>query len=164
MAHKRLRMHARPVIRASSLESSPCCEHIATYCNTLPHTATHCIILAPSLVQGAMANIPIIHIKVRVALSATCLATHCNVLQRTATHCNVLQHTVTHLVTRLATCLAPHCTAQQHTAKYCNTLQHTATHCNIIEQMATHCKALQVTAADLATHSVACLVTHSNTL
>jgi len=45
---------------------------LATHCNTLQHTATHC----ESVLQHT--------------------ATHCNTLQHTATHCNTLQHTATH--------------------------------------------------------------------
>jgi len=71
-------------------------------CNTLQHTATHCISLQHTATHCN-------------ALQHT--ATHCNTLQRTASHCNILQHTATH------------CNALQHTATHCNTLQHT---CNTL--------------------------------
>jgi len=110
-----------------------------TYCNTLQHTATHCII----------------------TLQHT--ATHCNTLQHTATHYIItLEHTRTHWNTLQHTaqntlkhpdiknkknlgedrlvagcsmrCTATHCNTPQHTATHCNTtngttLKHTARHC-----------------------------------
>ena len=69
------------------------CQHTATHCNALQHTAT------------------------QIAMQRT--ATHCNTLQQnyrcltdktTSAHCNTLQHTATHY-------------DAQHTATHCNTLQ-----------------------------------------
>ena len=68
---------------------------VATQCNTLQHTATHCN-------RAVWATLTWVwqHSATRVWQHS---ATHYNTLQRTATHCNTLQHTATH----------------------CNTLQHT---------------------------------------
>ena len=58
------------------------------------------------------------------------LATHCNILQRTAILCNTLQQLRT-------TC--PPCkdlNHGQHTTIYCNTLQQTATYCNTCTPLA----------------------------
>jgi len=62
-----------------------------TYCNTLQHTATHCI---RSSNTAHLLNITYSwHTK---NMCITHAATHCNTLQHTATHCNTLQHTATH--------------------------------------------------------------------
>jgi len=81
-------------------------QHIATRCNTLPHTAPH----DHAEFQRGISEKPL-------EFAAARHMTHCNTLQHTATHCNTLQHTATH------------CNTLQHIATHGNTLQYTATHC-----------------------------------
>jgi len=82
---------------------------VATYCNTLQHTATCCNILQHT-------------------------AMHCNALHHTATHCNILQHTATHCNT--LQCTAPHCNTLRDccshnlTHIYVTWLSNCNTHCN----------------------------------
>jgi len=92
---------------------------LASHCNPLQSTATHCNTMQHN-VTHSMGG----------AMSRT-LESDCNTLQHTATHCNTLQHT------------AAHCNSLQHTATLsssglppCNTLQHPATHCNTLQQIA----------------------------
>ena len=98
------------------------------HCNTLSHTATHCITLDTAHLRCAELTF----------VPRTVTATDCNRLQQTATDCNRLQQTA-HLmcsevicVPRIAT--ATHCNTLQH-----NTPQHTATHCNTLQHAATRC-------------------------
>ena len=70
-------------------------QHIVSHCNTMHHTATHCITLQ--------------HI-----------ASHCNTLYHTSTHCITLQHIVSHCNTLYHT--ATHCITLQHIVSHCNTL------------------------------------------
>ena len=119
----------------------------ATHCNTMSHTATHCVytsylflplrsllhlqslVVFPSRDPFREENLFSVSVYVSFSFCRSnlhytvthCLqhtATHCNTLQHTATHCNTLQHTATHYDTLHAT--------------HCNTMSHTATHCNTL--------------------------------
>jgi len=102
---------------------------VATHCNTLQHTATHCSV--PSRALGGALCVE------GQTLWDRFMATHCNRLQYTSIHCNTLQSE--------GTCERAHCvlrdkrcgTGSWHlTATHCNTLQHTATHCNTLQHTA----------------------------
>ena len=94
---------------------------LATRCNTLQHTATHC---------NAGYCTTEFHVRsnrlrdCRGRVSQPTHATYCNLLQHIATHCNTLQHSATH----------------------CNTLQHIAKQ-GIILRSFTQRQTVVVTAA-----------------
>jgi len=116
---------------------------LATQCNTLQHTATHC----NAQRFERVGSIAIVFTDLRYT------ATHCNTLQHTATHLEKLcsrgnadvalqvhiQKNSRSLLNSPYTCLSTHCNTLQHTATHCNTLQHTATHCTTLHHIAPHC-------------------------
>jgi len=85
-------------------------QDVATHCNTLQHTATHC----------SHCNTFIrMHTYVGMCLTQY-IVIHYNTLQHTATHCNAHYNT-----------MEPNVKCAIETATHCNTLQHTATHWNL---------------------------------
>jgi len=61
--------------------SSPPLQHSATQCNTLQHTATHCV---------------------STVVQPHCCSTHCNILQHTTKHCNTPNKPPAHLRTAIS--------------------------------------------------------------
>jgi len=91
-------------------------QRVATHCNTLQHTETHCIALKRWCAFGfsltaAHCN-TLQHLQHRCAFGFLLTASHCNALEYTATHCNTLQHIASFGFSRTAT----HCNALQNTA------------------------------------------------
>jgi len=124
---------------------------VATHCNALQQTSTHCNILSLLVKQAQWLN-PL------KTLQQT--ATNCNTLQHNTTHhlCSwrqtqilnprqTLQQTATHCNTpSLLVKPSPMATPSENTAKHCNRLQQTAIDCNRLQQTATDCNRLQQTA------------------
>jgi len=104
-----------------------------SHCNTLHHTATHCITLQHKQTFS-----------------------HGNTLHHTATHCITLQHKQTFSHGNALHHTASHCIALQHkqTFSHCNTLHHTATHCSTLQHTATH--------SNRPLHSVFCMCCNSS--
>ena len=104
------------------------CNVIATHCNPLQHTATHCIqARRPSRLAVVVSR----HIHCNTTLQ---LAVTNNTLQ----HSDTLQHTATLCKMTLSLsycCISTH-TLQHNSATHYNTLQHTATHCNTLQHTA----------------------------
>jgi len=129
LQHAALHYTPTPSSRVLTVKAPPRYECVASCCNRLQHTTTHCITLH--------------HIK-----------THRNALQHAAPRCNTLHAIALELgpdgegTTKVLMSRVPphhpatHCNTLQRTATQCSTWQHTAAHGEIWQHIVTHCNTL----------------------